>query len=213
MTPAMKIVSFGATGGTGKNVVEQALAAGHDVVAVARNPAAVPPRPRLTVVQGDVMDLYAVKRAVVGADAVISTIGPKVNGDPGSVISMGTRNMLAACRDEHVKRFVFESGIMMSNGKELSMVGAFAAMLFRAIYPKLHEEKVMAENAIKESHVEWVIVRPPALNHSPAKGKYTAGPDARIFPPSSLSHADCAACLLRAATTNEWVNKIVNVGN
>lgn len=55
-------------------------------------------------------------------------------------------------------------------------------------------------------------MRPPTLDHSPATGNYLAGPRARIFPPKALSHADCADCLVKAATEPAWVKQIVNVG-
>lgn len=208
----MKIVCFGATGGTGKSVVERALAAGNQVVAVARSLQAVTPRLGLVGIKGDVLDLRSVKNAVAGADAVICTIGPKSNGKPGTLISGGVRNLLDACRDQHVRRFVFESGIMVSDGKELSLVGSFAAWMFRVIYPDLYNDKVRAEDMIKVTKMEWVIVRPGALSHEPATGKYVAGPGARIFPPSALPHADCADALVRAATEPQWVGQIVNVG-
>jgi uncharacterized protein YbjT (DUF2867 family) len=209
----MKIVVFGATGGTGKNVVDVALAAGHEVVAVARKPDAVPARDRLTVHKGDVLDASSLAHAFDGADAVICTIGPATNGKPGTLISEGTKNILAGCASAHVKRFVFESGVMVSDGSELSFFGSLAVKLFRTIYPKLYADKVIAEASIKASAMEWVIVRPPALKHAPATGKYQAGPRARIFPASALTHADCADALVKAASETAWTNQIINVGN
>ena len=92
----MKIVVFGATGGTGKNVVERALADGHDVTAVARRPETVPARPRLVVAKGDVLEPDSLASAVAGADAVICAIGPAKNSQPGTLISVGTKNLVAA---------------------------------------------------------------------------------------------------------------------
>jgi putative NADH-flavin reductase len=93
----MKLVVFGATGGTGTKVVERALSAGHDVVAVARRPEAVPPRDRLVIVQCDVLEAPAVAAAMSGGDAVIATIGPASNRKPGTLISAGVRNLLTGC--------------------------------------------------------------------------------------------------------------------
>jgi putative NADH-flavin reductase len=209
----MKIVVFGATGGTGNNVVERALTAGHDVVAVARKPEAVTAREHLVVHKGDVLDAESVASALVGADAVICAIGPASNGKPGTLISEGTKNILAGCAKEHVRRLVFESGMIVSDGKELSVFGRFAIWAFRSLYPKLYADKVIAEAAIQAaSGLEWVIVRPPALNHAKATGKYIAGPGARIFPGSALPHGDCAEVLVKAATEGEWKNQVINVG-
>ncbi len=209
----MKIVVFGATGGTGKNVVDVALAAKHEVVAVARKPSAVTPRDGLTVHQGDVLDAASLRGVFDQADVVICAIGPASNGKPGTLISEGTKNILAGCASAHVKRFVFESGMIVSDGTDLSFFGSLAVKLFRTIYPKLYADKVIAEDAIRASGIEWVIVRPPALKHALATGKYVAGPRARVFPASALTHADCADALVKAASEREWTNQIVNVGN
>jgi uncharacterized protein YbjT (DUF2867 family) len=208
----MKILVFGATGGTGKNVVEHALAQGHEVVAVARNPSAVPPREHLRIHKGDVLDAASLGGAFDGVDAVICAIGPKSNGKPGTLISEGTANILAGCTQANVRRFVFESGMICSDGKELSFFGSLSVSIFRTVYPKLHADKVIAEAAIQASALDWVIVRPPALNHAKATGKYVAGPGARISPASALPHGDCAEVLVKAATGPDWVKQIVNVG-
>jgi putative NADH-flavin reductase len=208
----MKIVVFGATGGTGKNVVERALAAGHDVVAVARRPESVPPRDKLTVHKGDVLDAASVAAALVGADAVVCAIGPASNSQPGTLISEGTQNIIAGCAQTGVRRVVFESGMITSNGQELSLLGRFAVGVFGRVYPKLKADKVIAEAALSSSNLDWVIVRPPALGHGPATGQYLAGPGARIMPAKTLSHADCAEALLKAAVDPAWVKQIVNVG-
>jgi putative NADH-flavin reductase len=208
----MKITVFGATGGTGRNVVDVVLAKGHEVVAVARRPETIPPRERLTVRQGDVLDAAGIAPALVGADAVISAIGPTSNSKPGTLLSQGTHNILAACAQAGVRRYVFESGMVCSDGSELSVLGSLAIRGFRAIFPKLYADKLIAEAEIRASALDWVIVRPPALKHAPATGKYVAGPRARIFPGRTLSHADCAEVLWRAATEPQWVKQVVNVG-
>ncbi|MBS2023975.1 MAG: NAD(P)H-binding protein [Deltaproteobacteria bacterium] len=208
----MRILVFGATGGTGRNVVERALAAGHDVVAVARKPESIAAKERLTVLKGDVLDAASLPPAFEGVDAVVSCIGPASNSNPGTLLSEGTKNMLLACAKSGVKRFVFESGMICSDGSELSFFGGFAVSVFRRIFPKLYADKIIAESSVTASSRDWVIVRPPALAHKPFTGKYTAGPRAKIFPGNALSHADCADCLLRAATEPAWVKQIVNVG-
>ncbi len=208
----MTIVVFGAAGGTGTQVLDCALAAGHVVVAAVRRPDSVAPRDRLRVVKADVLDAASVSAAVVGADAVISTIGPASNRKAGTLISDGTHNMLAACADSGVGRFVFESGMITSDGAELSTSGRLATKVFGLVYPALKADKLKAEAEIAQSSLDWVIVRPPALNHSPANGNYLAGPGARIQPAKSLAHADCAAVLVKSASWPEWTRQVVNVG-
>lgn len=92
----MKLLVFGATGGTGRQLVEQAIAQGHEVTAFVRNPAAVDIRhPKLAIVQGDAMDAAAVERVIPGHDAVLSALGaPAIR--TGTVRSEGTRNIVRA---------------------------------------------------------------------------------------------------------------------
>jgi putative NADH-flavin reductase len=208
----MKIVVFGATGGTGKNVVEVALKAGHEVVAVVRKPEGVTARERLQIHRGDVLDLASTAAALPGADAVISAIGPSANSNPGTLLSVGVKNIIDACAKGGVRRLVFESGLICSDGRELSFLGRAAVRVFGMVYPKLKANKLIAEASLIASNLDWVIVRPPVLSHSPATGRYLAGPGARVMPAKALSHADCAEALLKAATEPTWAKQIVNVG-
>src|SRR6202789_591220 len=73
----MKIIVFGATGGTGKLIVSQALAKGHSVTAFVRNPEGLTQDPHLRVIQGDVFDFATVVDAVRGHRAVLSALGAR----------------------------------------------------------------------------------------------------------------------------------------
>ncbi len=208
----MRLVVFGAAGGTGTKVVERALASGHDVVAAVRRPAAVPARDRLAIVRCDVLDAAAVAAAMTGGDAVICTIGPASNRRPGSLISVGTRNLLDGCVASGINRFVFESGLMVGDGHELSVSGRVAVRLAGLWYSRLKADKVIAEAAITASSLDWVIVRPPNLTNGPATGRCIAAPAARVSPSKKISHADCAGALVTAVTEPRWIREVVNTG-
>src|ERR1700753_2559319 len=106
-TAAMKLPVFGATGRRGSEGVRQAIAAGHEVVAVVRDPArlAVPAGPGLGVVTADVMDPAQIGPAVKGSDAVVSALGPR-KGGPVTVLTDGMRSILTAMEDTGVRRLV-----------------------------------------------------------------------------------------------------------
>jgi hypothetical protein len=144
---------------------------------------------------------------------VISAIGPANNKQPGTLISDGIRNIVAAARAAGVKRIVFESGLMLSDGHELSFLGRIGVAIFRRLNRLLYEDKVKAEATLRASDLEWVIVRPPGLDHSPATGRYVVGVDLRINPAKNLSHADAGDFLVRAAVEAAWARKTVNVGH
>ncbi|WP_017812268.1 NAD(P)-dependent oxidoreductase [Paenibacillus shenyangensis] len=226
----MKIAVIGATGATGRKVVERALDLGHEVIAVARRPEVITPTARLSVRQGDVLDMPSMAEALVDTDMVISCLGPsgnfsqgtvisegissiRKNFSPGTTMSVGITNILAACESAGVKRFVMQSGIGLSDGKELSVLNRLAIHISGRIFTKAVEDKAVAEHAVQQSELNWVIVRPPALSDTAATSKYAAGPLIRISPLRPLSFADCADCLVRAATNEPtWIRKIINVG-
>jgi len=209
----VKLVVFGATGGTGAQIVARALEAGHDVTAFARDPANVKlAHERLRVARGDATVADDVARAVAGHDAALSSIGPRPGTKPGTLISDATRNIVAACTQTGTRRFVFESGLMVGDGRALGFWSRIGVRIFRAMNRALYEDKVRAESLIRESSLDWVIVRPPTLVHQPAKGGYLAGPDQRVRASRSMSHADAADAMLRALGEPEWIRKAIEVG-
>jgi putative NADH-flavin reductase len=196
----MKLAVFGATGGTGKQVLDQALAAGHTVVAVARKPEAIPTtNPALTVARGDVLDRASIAAAITGVDAVVSAFGPASNKQPGTLMSEGIANIVSACEETGVPKLVFESGLITTDGAGLSLVARTAVGIFRALNRKLYDDKVLAEATIRGSGLAWVIVRPPSLGNGPAKGGYQHGVAIAINPAKTLSHADVAEFLIACA--------------
>lgn len=196
----MKLAVFGATGGTGKQVVEKALADGHSVVAVARKPEAITTtHDALTVVKGDVLDKASVAAAITGADAVISAFGPASNKEPGTLMSEGIATIVAACDETGVPKLVFESGLITTDGVGLSLFARTAVGIFRGLNRKLYDDKVLAENTIRASNLAWVIVRPPTLVDGPARGGYRTGVAIGINPAKSVRHADVAEFLVACA--------------
>jgi len=102
----VKLVVFGSTGGIGTHVVEQALAAGHSVTAVARRPSAITlQHDHLVVLQGDVLAPQAVRRAIAGKDAVVFAVGVR-NRAPTTIYSEGAGNMILAMQSVHVRRMI-----------------------------------------------------------------------------------------------------------
>ncbi|HSX71346.1 MAG TPA: NAD(P)H-binding protein [Pseudomonas sp.] len=218
----MRLAVFGATGATGRHVVSQALAAGHEVIAIARDPGKVAPRPNLIVRAGDVLDAESLRESCRGAEVVISCIGPSSspgagaitnNLRPGKTMSIGTVNMVAAAEAAGVRRFVFQSGIGLSDGSEMTAADRWVLrLLWRPVFGAALRDKGEGERSLVGSPLDWVIVRPVGLKDAAAPSGYRAGPGQRVALFSALSFADCAACLLRAASEPGWTRQIVNVG-
>lgn len=129
-------------------------------------------------------------------------------------MSVGVASILTECKRANVRRFIMQSGIGLSDGSELSSLNRFVVRLSGRIFTAAVIDKAVAERITQETDIEWVIVRPVGLLGKPAKGRYTAGPLARVAPLIPLSFDDCADCLLRAATEEpNWIGKIINVGS
>ncbi len=129
-------------------------------------------------------------------------------------MSVGVAGILTECKRANVRRFIMQSGIGLSDGRELSCPNRFVVRVSGRIFTAAIADKAAAERMMQKIDMEWVIVRPVVLMDKPAKGRYTAGPSARVAPLIPFSFDDCADCLLRAATDEpNWIGKIVNVGS
>lgn len=191
----MKVAVFGATGGTGRQVVAQAITAGQDVTVLVRDPGRLTTDDaRLRVVVGDVAQRDAVDRVVRGQDAVISALGTDRRG-PTTVCTDGVRATLAAMDREGVRRLVAVSahGVAESHDRSLYSRAVWVSQVHKM------RDKESMERLIRASTVEWTIVRPPALTDGPLTGSYRTGADLTIRLTSRISRADLADFLLREA--------------
>lgn len=206
----MKLLVFGATGGTGQQVVAQALAAGHDVIAFARRPEAVTTRhERLAVTQGDVTDKAAVEAAVARCEVIISALGTR--GGPSGLIE-GTRNIIDAAKGHGAPRSLWVSSF--GAGESLEQMGWFARTVIAGMFLKAAlEEKTAQEKIIMESGLPWIIARPGGLVDGPVTGTYQCVPsDAKVsINRVQISRADVADFLLKNLTDTRWLGQAVGL--
>jgi uncharacterized protein YbjT (DUF2867 family) len=204
----MRVLVLGASGATGRHLVEQALAQGHHVTALARNPVKLHRHsPDLTVVQGDVTDPLAVERAVRSQDAVLCALGSStpLKHDPALVAGIG--NFVGAMERLQVRRLVYLSFLGVHHGRrQLSPLGRYvvAPLLMRKVTAD-HERK---EAIIQQSTLEWVIVRPPRLTNGRRTGTYRSGEDiqATLVVPR-VSRADLAEFMLRQLNGETYMRR------
>ena len=192
----MRIAVFGATGGTGREVVAQALRGGHEVTALVRDRGRLVTHDRLRVVVGTLDRPELVAEVVDGADAVISALGTTEKG-PVTVCTDGVRSILGAMAARGVRRLVVVSahGVGESHDHSLYVLAVWAS-----VGHKMRDKERM-EELIDAADVEATIVRPPALSTGPHTGTYRTGPDLKIRLTSKISRADLADFLLREAAT------------
>ena len=168
------IALFGATGKTGRRVLDRALAVRHTVQALVRNPAAIAvTSPRLTVVPGDVRDPASVAEAVRGADVVLSLFG-QVKGSPPTLQTDGTRVIVDAMREAGVRRIVTLSGGGLRDEEHDRPKTADRVIRFLL---KTLSGPVLADaeghlKVLQASGLDWTVVRGPRLTERPGVGSY-----------------------------------------
>jgi uncharacterized protein YbjT (DUF2867 family) len=209
---ALRLLVVGATGGTGRHLVTQALAQGHVVTALVRNPSRLQiDHPHLTVLQGDVMDYASVERAVQGQEAVVSALGHKRYFSLARILSEGTRNVLRAMEAHGVRRFVCETslGIGDSAGR---MGFPYTFFIIPAILPLYFWDKTGQERVIAASRAEWVIVRPGGLTDGTRRGAYRHGYDVGNFLWTvRIPRADVADFMLKQVTDDTYLGSAAGV--
>ena len=195
--PPSRLLVVGATGGTGRQIVAQALERGHEVTALARDPARLRiNHPRLTVVQGDVLDAAAVDRAVQGQEAVLSALGHNKYFYPTRILSEGTRNIVRAMEAHGVRRFICETSLGI--GDSAGRMGLYYTLfVIPVILPFYFWDKTRQERIIEASAVDWLIVRPGALTNRQARGAVRHGRSAgNLLWTVRVPRADVAAFML-----------------
>lgn len=208
----LRLLVIGPTGGTGRQLVEQALAQGHEVTAFARNPARLPlQHPRLRIAQGDVLDPASLEPAMQGQNAVLSALGHRRFLGPSRILSEGTANILRAMKSAGVHRFICESSLGI--GSTAGRGGVIATLfVYPIILPFYSWDKLRQEKLIEDSDLDWVIVRPAALTNGAARGQYRHGPKAgNYFLPVRISRADVAAFMLQQLTDDRYLGSAVGL--
>jgi len=197
----MNITVFGATGGTGRHVVAQALDAGHQVTAVVRDPArlAVPPREGLTVFTARLDDRATVLRAVTDADAVVDALGDHGNR-PTTFRADTARVVTAAMRDAGVRRLV----VISASGAHTTGDSLPIRLLVKPVlgwFLRHHFADMRAmEDVVRASGLDWTIVLPPQLTDRPATGRIRRRVDANVRGSYRMTRADLATAVLQVVT-------------
>lgn len=199
----MRLVVFGATGGTGQQIVSQALAAGHAVAALVRDPAKMTVQhAHLTLIQGNVLDRVAVDRALAGADAVFISLGNTAN-NPNQIVSAGTAVVLDAMKSAGVKRVIVISSLGVGDSKD--QVPLFFKALIVTALRNAFQDKEAQEKLVMGSELDWTIIRPGGLTDGPATGAYRAGLDRSIG--GQVARADVAAFALAQLASDDYLHK------
>lgn len=207
-----RVLIVGATGGTGRQLVAEALERGYAVTAFVRDPSRLrASHPRLTVVEGDVLDYGSVEAAMRGQEAVVSALGHKRFFYPTRILSHGTRNILRAMEAHGVPRFVCETslGIGDSAGRMGLYYTLFVIPVILAFY---FWDKTRQERLIGGSNVDWVIVRPGVLTDGDKRGRFRHGRHVgSLLWTVRISRADVADFMLNQLESQAYLRTATGV--
>jgi putative NADH-flavin reductase len=221
----MKLTIVAATGGIGRHLLEQALAAGHEVTAVVRNPSGLSTPARVVTADLAVSGSAALETAVAGADAVLSGLGARSTADTG-VAERGTRAVTEAMRATGVRRIVVVSaapiGTVASPGRPHPpkydpgdgfamryLLGPLVKAALRGHYADL----ARMEDVLRDGDLDWTAVRPPRLTDKALTGSYRTAPGRNLPGGVRISRADVAHLMLRVLDEPETIKQAVGIAN
>jgi putative NADH-flavin reductase len=221
----MKLTIFAATGGIGRQLLEQAVAAGHQVTAVVRNPDKLSVSGDVRVVTADLADPdpTALEAAVDGADAVLSGLGPRSNAEAG-IASRGTRVIVQAMQATGVRRIVVVSaapiGTVPSPGRPRPprhdpgdgfLMRHLFSPLARAMFREHYADLALMEDVLRDSGLDWTVVRPPRLTNRPLTGRYRTAYGRNLRRGVFVSRADVAQLMLRVLDQPDTIKQAVGI--
>ncbi|MDZ5811303.1 NAD(P)H-binding protein [Halorubrum sp. AD140] len=217
----MRIAVFGATGRTGRPLVEQALERGHEVVALARDPSGLPATVRddgrVTVIEGDVTDAADVDRAVGGdgdpVDAVASVLGQTPDG-PDDLLTVAGRHLLAAMDDHGVDRLVTLVGAgVREEGESVSLGGRVMESLLKLLARAALEDARDHVELVRDSDVRWTVVRAPRLTEGAHTGEFEHGTELRLGMGDTAARANVAEFVLDCLEDDRYVGQMPKIAD
>jgi len=212
----VKLTIFGGTGEAGKQLIERALVEGNEVVAFARNPSKLAlHHEHLTVVQGELYDKAGIERAVNGADAVISLLGPRPGEDSKSKpLIQGTRNIIAAMKRFSVRRLIVVSTPSASAPNDLpDLKFKMLVSIIKTTMRPVYDEIISVVQIVRDCDLDWTIVRVSILNNNPAFGEVRIGYLGRGEVGTQLSRADMAGFILDELKNARYIRQMPAISN
>lgn len=206
-TAPSKLLVLGATGGTGRLIVSQALARGHQVTALVRSPEKASDLKGAKLVVGDVRDERALRDALKGQDAVVSALGtPASPFREVTLLSTATRALVDAMKAEHVSRLVCITGL--GAGDSAGHGGLlFDNLIFPLLLKKVYADKNRQEAIVRDSGLDWILVRPSVLSDKPGGKTIRALTDLSDFHGGTISREDVATFVLNQLHADSWLHR------
>ncbi len=211
----MRIAVIGATGRTGLHVVEQALARGHDVTALARRPEVIALHDeRLVTAAADVLDRGALEERLSGSSAVVSTLGIGSSRAPTDVYSQGIANVLHAMETHEISKLaVISAAPVGPRAGQPFLERRIAMPILDRVFGATYDDMRRMETLLRSSDVDWISLRPPRLVDRRATGRYRVDVARPLPRARSLTCADLATALLDSLDREDLYRRAAFVAN
>ena len=205
------VLIIGASRGIGLETVKAALEAGHSVRALARSARRIPvDHPKLKKMAGDALEMATVKRALIGVDVVTQSLGvsagPEIILKPTRFFSKATRVLVTAMEEAQVKRLICVTGF--GAGDSRGRGGFLYSAVFHLLLGRIYEDKDVQERIVRNSKLDWVIVRPVILTDGPKTNAYRALVDPRYWTCGFISRVDVADFLVKQIDDDAFLHKM-----
>ena len=199
----MRLALLGASGRIGGHVLNWAVTAGHEVTALARDPASLPAAAGLTVMAGQATDVAAVAEVAAGADAVVSALGPRGAKTP-ALLATAAEATVAAMDKAGIKRLVCVSaaGAFVEDDPDM---GVLVKFILPKVFAELYADVRTMESVVSTSDLDWTMVRPTRLVNRPQTGRYRVRPDFAPAGGRSIARSDVAHFIAAALTDDTWI--------
>jgi putative NADH-flavin reductase len=209
-----KIIVFGATGGTGRELVKQALEHGYEVVAVLRGTSRFELKNNnLRMIVGDVTN-QTFEKSMAGVDAVVSCLGTSGSTQPTNVYSKGMKNILSSMQKSGATRLItITAGALDVNNKMSYFVQFLTRFILQKVLREMYSDMRTMESIVKESSVDWTIVRPSRLTNKTFTGRYRISINSNLRRPWSIGRADLAAYMIKCIDDRETYSSVVEISD
>jgi putative NADH-flavin reductase len=208
----MNILVFGATGGSGKEFVQQALQKGHKITTIVRNPEKFDLQNRLLkVVKGDVMQPETIAKELAGIDVVVSALGVH-SREPTTLFSQGASNILEAMETHRIRRFMCISAQAVVISPNIALwQKLFTKYILQPILKHQYADTLRMEEIVRRSNLDWTIIRPPQLKDKPLTANYRVAINSFLKSPPRISRADLAHFMVDHLTDSSTFQAVIEI--
>ena len=205
-----KLVIFGATGGTGQQLVKQALDQNYEVSAFVRSPQKLQVVHRnLKIIKGDVLKYEDVLKAVENQDVIMCSLGMPAS-DKSTLRTDGTANIVKAMQAKNIKRLICQTSLGFGDSKEI-LPWHMKYLIVPIILKNAFKDHESQESVIEKSQLDWTIVRPGNMTNGALTQNYKHGFEPTEKIKLKVSRSDVAHFMLDQVKDSSYYHQKVGV--